>query len=124
MIARRAEETSQVWDQVVSATDYLRELERPGFTVWDAVDEAVRWWIVDHLSVDGDTDDVPDLPWDDPDPLRTVLGELLSIVPSAGAPGGSALSAVLDAALVAWLGRTADRINDGHAFVRGNRDRG
>src|SRR5690606_38342385 len=100
------------------ASNYLRELERPGFTVWDAVDEAVRWWIVDHLSVDGDTDEVPDLPWDDPDPLRTVFGELLNIVPSAGAPGGHTMAAVLDSALVVWLARTAHRINDGHAFGR------
>jgi hypothetical protein len=118
MTADRSEETSCVWDEVVSATDYLRELERPGFTVWDALDEAVRRWIVDHLSVDGDTETVPDLPWDDPDPLRTVLGELLNIVPSAGAPGGHTLAAVLDAALLAWLVRTAHRINDGHPFRR------
>lgn len=116
MTADRSEEVLCVWDEVVSATNYLRELERPGFTVWDAVDEAVRWWIVDHLSIDGDNEAVPDLPWDDPDPLRTVLGELLDIVPSAGAPGGHALAKILDAALLAWLGRTADRINDGHSF--------
>jgi hypothetical protein len=118
MTADRFEETSCLWDEVLSATSYLRELERPGFTVWDALDEAVRWWIVDHLAVDGDTEAVPDLPWDDPDPLRTVLGELLNIVPSAGAPGGHALAAVLDAALVAWLTRTANGINDGHPFHR------
>ena len=35
--------SSGQWPEVATAIDYLAGLERPGFTVWDAVDEAVRW---------------------------------------------------------------------------------
>ena len=109
--------SSGQWREVAAAVDYLAEIERPGFTVWDAVDEAVRWWIFDHLSVDGELGQaLLDLPWEDPDPLHTTLLELFNTVPATGAVDGHALAFVLDSALSAWLDRTAIRINDGQRF--------
>ncbi len=108
--------SGEVWRQVVSASSYLADLERPGFTPWDALDEAIRWWIHDRLSVEGEVDIGDDIPWDDPDPLRTTLQVLFDTAPSSGAVDGHELSTVLDAALRVWLVRTADQVNDGHAF--------
>ncbi|WP_040493598.1 hypothetical protein [Ilumatobacter nonamiensis] len=105
-----------VWREVIAATAYVADVERPGFTVWHSLDEAVRWWIFDRVSVEGDVDVGVDLPWDDPDPLRTTLTSLLETVPSSGAIDGCELSMLLDSALRTWLVRTADRLNDGHPF--------
>lgn len=116
MIGAQQRSSSDVWAEVVGAVAYVADIERPGFTVWDAVDEAVRWWIVDRVSVEGDVDIGADLPWDDPDPLRTTLTTLLETVASSGAVDGHELSAVLDSALRTWLVRTADRVNDSHRF--------
>mgnify|MGYP006883575816 CR=1 FL=1 len=35
--------SSQVWLDVVSAVDYLSRGHRPGLTVYDALEEALRW---------------------------------------------------------------------------------
>ena len=109
--------SSGQWREAAAAVDYLAEIERPGFTVWDAVDEAVRWWIFDHLSVDGEFEQASlDLLWEDPDPLRTTLLELFNTVPATGAVDGHTLASVMEGALSAWLERTAVRINDGRRF--------
>ena len=57
-------------------------------TVWDALDEAIRWWIFDRLSLDGEVEVGTDLPWDDPDPLRTTLTSLFETAASSGAVDG------------------------------------
>ena len=109
--------SSGQWREAAAAVDYLAEIERPGFTVWDAVDEAVRWWIFDHLSVDGEFEQASlDLLWEDPDPLRTTLLELFNTVPATGAVDGHVLASLLEAALSVWLDRTSIRINDGRRF--------
>ena len=118
MSDRGAASTAKVWTQVGAAAEYLSELERPGFTVWDALDEAIRWWIFDRLSLDGEVDLGTELLWDDPDPLRTTLASLLETTASSGAVDGHELSTVLDSALRKWLVRTADRVNDGQQFGR------
>ena len=102
----------------MAAAEYLCEFERPGFSVWDALDVAVRWWIFDRLSLDGEVDVGTDLPWDDPDPLRTTLTSLFETAASSGAVDGHDLSTVLDSALRTWLVRTRDRVNDGQPFGR------
>src|SRR5688572_19834970 len=33
---------------VVSVVDHMRRGVRPGFTVWIAIEEALRWWIDEH----------------------------------------------------------------------------
>lgn len=111
---------TDVWLQVAAAVDYLSEGHRPGLTVWDALEEAVRWWIAAHLDpADGDDGAEPaDLPWDDPDPLRTTLERLLTTVGPIGALDGAILPDALTAAAAAWVSRMCDRYNDGQAFAR------
>jgi hypothetical protein len=57
-----------------------------------------------------------EVPWHDPDPLRTTLDRLLTAVAPTDVPDGHPLPAVLDAALLAWLDKMAERFNDGHSF--------
>lgn len=117
---RRAS-TSETWIEVVAAVDYLSRGHRPGFGVWDAVEEALRWYTA-HL-VAGDDEVLVaaaagELPWDDPDPLRTALERLVQHHPSAGEADENCASAV-DAALVDWLIAMAFEHNDGHRFATG-----
>jgi hypothetical protein len=103
-----------VWSQTLAAVAYLADTTRPGFTIWDALDEAVRGWIAGTL----DLPEPPEAPvWDDPDRLRTSITTLLTVAPPAGTPGSVRLGDVLTAALGIWVRRAADRVNDGHRFV-------
>src|SRR5690606_17230865 len=77
------------WLELVAAVDYLSVTHRLGMTVCDAIDEAVRAWTVAQRSEGmlfpiGATD----VPWDDPDPLRSTLSELLDAVEPLDAPAG------------------------------------
>jgi hypothetical protein len=107
-----------VWLEVVAAVDYLAAVHRPGLTVWGALDEAVRWWTAELLDPrDGFTGRrVVELPWNDPDPLRSAIEGLLSSVPSADTPADS-LGDAFAASLAAWLVVMADEFNDGHRFA-------
>jgi hypothetical protein len=115
----RDDDDGQVWLEVVSAVDYLTEMHRPGLTVWDALDEAIRWWTAELLDPrDGFTPSARyELPWHDPDPLRSTIERLLAAVGPADAPGGHPLPDVLRAALAAWVAAMADEFNDGHRFA-------
>lgn len=77
---------------LVAAVDHLRRGLRPGLTVWDALEEALRT-------------DEPD--WDDPDPLRTTFQEFLA---STDGPADRALQA----SVRRWVLATAQRFNGGH----------
>ena len=77
---------------LVAAVDHLRRGLRPGLTVWDAIEEAVR-------SAEPD--------WDDPDPLRTTLTDLLSRT-----VGPADLE--LQAGVRRWALAMAECFNDGH----------
>ena len=73
--------SSQVWLDVISAVDYLSRGPRPGLTVYDALEEALRWHTAALIA--GIDDElaglaVGQLPWDDPDPLRTALTGLVA----------------------------------------------
>jgi hypothetical protein len=86
--------------------------------VWEAVEEAVRWWTIDCTTP---TDDLPDaafaeLPWDDSDPLRSTLERLLGVAAPVGVTDGRDLAAVLSSALVVWVDRMSILYNDGHTF--------
>ena len=59
-----------------------------------------------------------ELPWDAPDPLRTVLDGLLASVPPVGLPGGVAVGDALTAALTVWLGYMSNTYNDGNVFAQ------
>lgn len=105
------------WLQLVAATEYLAELERPGFTVVDAIEEALRRWLQRYLEPITSPAELVEPPWDDPDPLRTTLLRLMDSVPSAGSYDGVALADVLTAAVRAWVCDMADEVNDGHEFA-------
>lgn len=116
----RRPRTSETWLEVVAAVDYLSRGHRPGFGVWDAVEEALRWYTA-HL-VAGDDDAMvamaaAELPWDDPDPLRTALERFVEHHSLASAAYEGTSAEVINAALVDWLVVTADRHNDGHRFA-------
>ena len=115
---RRAR-TSETWIEVVAAVDYLSRGHRPGFSVWDAVEEALRWYTA-HL-VAGDDDGLAamaaaELPWGDPDPLRTALERLVAHHPPADDGEGTSAEAI-DAALTDWLRAMAHDYNDGRRFA-------
>lgn len=116
--SNRRASTSEIWLQIVAAVDYLSRGHRPGFGVWDAVEEALRWYTA-HL-VAGDDDALAavvaaELPWDDPDPLRTALERLVEHHPPADDAESSA--AAINAALVDWLRAMAHDYNDGRHFA-------
>jgi hypothetical protein len=118
--------TSHVWLDVVSAVDYLGAGHRYGLTIWDAVEEALRWWNAGHLT-GGDTLDAHDaaqLPWDDPDPLRTALEHLVLHLDTPGVPGAIAAPDALHEALTYWVARMATEYNDGHPWTHPTDERG
>ena len=106
--------SSDTWCSVVAAVGYLAATTRPALTVWDALEEAVRWWTTEWTAPGLDPSGA--MPWNDTDPLRTTLDQLLTAVAAVHERDGHALPAVLDAALDAWLGVMADRYNDGRPF--------
>ncbi|MFT3851974.1 MAG: hypothetical protein QM733_04445 [Ilumatobacteraceae bacterium] len=105
---------------LVAAVDYLSATQRLGLTVWEAVEEAVRWWASDRLAgPDGLVDEAfSELPWDDdPDPLRTGFERLLACTGGAGGPDGLEFGVILTSAIEGWVRRMADLYNAGHRFA-------
>lgn len=123
-LSDRRAPASETWLEIVAAVDYLSRGHRPDFSVWDAVEEALRWYTA-HL-VAGDDDGLAamaaaELPWDDPDPLRTALERLVAHHPPADDGEGSAEA--IDAALTDWLRAMAHDYNDDHRFALPDRIR-
>ena len=113
-------DTGGVLLDVVAATDYLAATHRLGLTVWEAIEEALRWWTTARLTLPGDLPDdaFATLPWpDDPDPLRTGLERLLACTSGAGGPDGMEMGTILHAALDHWVRQMAEQFNDGHRFA-------
>src|SRR5689334_2525777 len=81
---------------LVAAVDHLRRGIRPGITVWDALDEALRW-------TTEDADDAPDAH----DPLAVDLAEAL-------ARSDEDAATTIQTAIRRWVLTMADRYNDGH----------
>lgn len=106
------------WPEFLAAIDYLTDIARPDLTVTDALEEALRWWITEHLDpTDSDTPTAAvGLPWDDPDPLRTVLERVTTSVPSVGLPGGSQLANVIESAVRCWVVAMRNGVNDSADF--------
>jgi hypothetical protein len=77
---------------LVAAVDHLRRGLRPGLTIWDALEEALRA---------GEPD------WDDPEPLRTALANLLDRT-------SGPIDLQLQDAVRSWVLVAADRYNAGH----------
>jgi hypothetical protein len=71
---------------LVAAVDFLRRGDRHGITVWDALEEAIRWWNAETASViDGVPDpDIADLRWGDPDPLRHTIAIFTTLTDRTG----------------------------------------
>ena len=106
------------WLQLIAAASYLADLERPGFTVADAIEEALRRWTDAYLEpIEPTSPERPQVPWDDPDPLRTTLERLLATVPPGGSYDGQMLVDVLTSAVQAWVYDMAEALNDGHDFT-------
>lgn len=99
---------------LVSAVDHLRRGHRHQFTVWDALEEALRAWVFEHHSQEAagsaDSPGSEDVPWDEPDPLASTLGDVLDILavePHLGA------QVVLQQAVRRWVLALAASANDG-----------
>lgn len=89
---------------IVAAVDYLNRGIRPDLTVWDAIEEAITWWLIDQTN----------RPLDSPepgDPLRHRLSQLLDHAPAGG---DSTLADALQQALRHWTTATAHLFNNGH----------
>jgi hypothetical protein len=113
-------DTGGVLLDLVAATDYLSTTHRLGLTIWEAFEEAIRWWVADRVTLPGDAPDADfaSLPWgDDPDPLRTGFEHLFACTGRAGGPDGLELGTILTAALDAWVRRMAELYNDRHRFA-------
>jgi hypothetical protein len=119
VIARDADAGGVLLD-LVAAVDFLSGTHRLGLTVWEAVEEAVRWWAAARLTPPGELADeaFSELPWDDdPDPLRTGVERLLACTNPAGGPDGIEFGAILTSAIEGWVRRMADQYNAGHRFA-------
>lgn len=118
--------TSQVWLDVVSAVDYLSQGHRPGLTVYDALEEALRWQARSLVNQsDEGHDDVDDnfLPWTDPDALRTSLEHLALLNPVTDDEQTTS-AYMIHSALANWVNRMADRHNESCRWAHPNSDRG
>ena len=79
---------------LVAAVDHLRRGHRPGLTVWDALEEAVRWTTSDDDTV-----------WDTADPLAATLRQLLD---QTDAP----MADTMQGAVRRWVMAMAGRYNN------------
>ena len=105
---------SDLWRQVAAAADYAAATTRPGFTVWDALDEAVQTWIAAPF----DERPCPCPPWIDPDSLRASIASVLATSAPSGCPGGQRVGDLLAGALATWVQDIAIEINDGYPFAQ------
>jgi len=118
--------SSQVWLDVVSAVDYLARGHRAGLTVYNALEEALRWHITALVAGDDEHPAVVDrgeLPWDDPDALRTALEQLALHNPPTDDDQSTSAYA-LHSALEHWVQQMADQYNDGCTWAHPPSDRG
>ena len=65
----------------VAAVDFLRRGDRPGLTIWEALEEAIRWWTAERVALlaGGHDPEIADPPYGDDDPLRPTTTQLLAI---------------------------------------------
>lgn len=109
-----AEDSVELWRQFASAVEYIEAVERPGFSVWDALIESLRMW----LGMDSPGSTVRS---SRSDALREVLKELCLRTAPVGVPGGADLATAIAAALASWLHVETARLNDGYQFQANNR---
>ena len=94
---------------LVAAVDFLRRGDRHGLTVWDALEEALRWWTAEQASaVAGVSDpELADLVWGDSDPLRSSLTHLLAATDTV------ATDVAIQQAVRRWAATMSSLYNDG-----------
>jgi hypothetical protein len=85
------------WHEFLRAVEYEAERRGDGFDVWAALAEALTLWLDQY-------ENAPRQVVRCADPLRAALDRLTTSVPGADIPGGSAVGAVLCAAIGAWTG--------------------
>lgn len=109
-----ADATDQMLE-VIAAVDFLRRGDRPGITLWAAIDEALRWWVSERTALlDGYT--APELRstrLGDGDPLQATLTQLIA---TAGQDEPVPISTALQQALRRWSTVMADRYNGQHPW--------
>jgi hypothetical protein len=82
--------------ELIAAVRWLRRGAMPGLTVWDAIEQALRW----RSGTDAD--------WLEPDPLRAALQMAIA--------NPQAIADVLAEAIRSWLAATSQTFNDGIAW--------
>jgi hypothetical protein len=83
--------------ELIAAVSWLRRDAMPCLTIWDEIDEALRW----QSKTTAD--------WREPDPLRRALQIAI-------ADTRSPVASVLEAALRSWLTATSQSFNDDVAW--------
>jgi len=95
-------DATHVMLNAITLVDFLRRGDRYGMTLWDALEEAIRWWTTEHHAI---TIGAPDLTLEGPqlgdaDPLRCTLQHLLDRTNSGDEPVH--ISLALQQALRHW----------------------
>ena len=106
------DDARHVWLDVVAAVEYLARGPRWGLTLWDACEEAIRWWIGTHIDRVGPSP-AATAACDDPDPFRTIVAMTIIELPSAGIDDGWLLADALQLALAQWSTSMAQLYNEG-----------
>jgi hypothetical protein len=118
--------SSQVWLDVVSAVGYLSQGHRPGLTVYDALEEALRWhvaWPGEFHDEDWTPSEATKLPWDDPDPLRTAVEQLVADS-QPGDDHDATISSSIHRALALWVRHVSAIYNNDHQWASPQGQRG
>jgi hypothetical protein len=107
------EEGGSLWLDVTSVVDHMRRGVRPGFTVWIALEEALRWWVDEHQAAVDGAPDADDLDLEDPDPLRTALVRLIDILDETDQLNAAE---ALQQAVRRWVTTMSDHYNKGYPW--------
>jgi hypothetical protein len=101
--------------EVVSAVSFLRRGDRHGLTVWNAIEEALRWWTAEAVStIAGVADpDSADLRWGDPDPLKGTLASFLMAAETTSIDADIAFQQ----SIRRWAAAMAGLYNDGQPWA-------
>lgn len=94
---------------VVAAVDHLARGLRHDFTVWDALDEALGWWLIEQASHTGGAIEDPDPAGEDP--LNAHMTQVLDLV--AHEPD-TTVAEVFQQAIRRWATTMAERFNGGY----------
>lgn len=98
--------------ELISAVSYLRRGIRPGFNIWDALEEALRHWTTEVETIAAGAPD-PDAVWTWEDPL---LETLRWVVHTLDDGTDLAASEAFQRAVRHWTQTMSDRFNAGHPW--------